>query len=64
MENIVIGNATYNVRRVFVGSKNVSDLIQKRIEKDCSQVLPLTNIIPASYNKPRRDAGYGRNHAQ
>ena len=43
MENIVIGNATYCVSRVFVGNKSVSELIQKqdstawvrRIRKQC-----------------------------
>ena len=64
MENIVIGNATYLVRRVFVGDKNVSELIQNKIENDCSHVLPLTNPVPASYNNSSRSAGWRRNHAQ
>jgi len=64
MENIVIGNATYLVRREFVGNKNVSELIQNKIETDCSHVLPLTNPVPASYNKNSRSAGWRRNHAQ
>ena len=40
MENVVIGNATFVVSRVFVGSQSVSDLIQKRVEETCAQVLP------------------------
>ena len=64
MENIVIGNATYQVRRVFVGNKNVSELIQNEIENDCSHVLPLTSLVPASYNNSGRSAGWRRNHAQ
>lgn len=57
MENVVIGNATYIVSRVFVGTKNVSDLIQKRVEQDNSHVLPLTTPASASYNKDGRNAG-------
>ena len=57
MENIVIGNATYCVSRVFVGNKKVSELIQKRMEENSSQILPLTNSAPASYNKGGRNAG-------
>ena len=56
MENIVIGNATYLVSRVFVGNQNVSELIQKRVEENRSQVLPLTNSASASYNSSGRDA--------
>ena len=57
MENIVIGNATYLVSRVFIGNQNVSELIQKRVEQNRSQVLPLTNSVSASYNNSGRDAG-------
>ena len=32
MENVVIGNATYVVSRVFIGDRNVSEKIQKRVE--------------------------------
>lgn len=63
MENIVIGNATYLVNRVFVGNKNVSELIQKRVEASSSHSLPLTNPASASYNNSGRDAGLRRNHA-
>ena len=41
MENVVIGNATYVVSRVFVGNQNVSELIQKRMEANSSQLLSL-----------------------
>ncbi len=57
MENVVIGNATYLVSRVFVGNKNVSELIQKQVEDHHSQLLPLTNSEPASYNNDGRNAG-------
>lgn len=57
MEKIVIGNATYLVSRVFIGNQNVSELIQKRVEENRSQVLPLTNSVSASYNNSGRDAG-------
>ena len=57
MENIVIGNATYLVSRVFVGNKPVTELIQKRVEDNCSHILPLTNSVSASYNNSGRDAG-------
>ena len=63
MENIVIGNATYVVSRVFVGDRNVSELIQKRVEASSSQLLPLTNSVPASYNDSGTNAGLRRNHA-
>lgn len=63
MENVVIGNATYLVSRVFIGNKNVSELIQKRVEDQCTQFLPLTNPASASYNDSGRSAGLRRNHA-
>ena len=63
MENVVIGNATYVVSRVFIGNRNVSELIQKRVEASSSQLLPLTNSVPASYNNGGRNAGLRRNHA-
>ena len=63
MENIVIGNATYLVSRVFIGNQNVSELIQKRVEENRSQVLPLTNSVPVSYNDSGGNAGLRRNHA-
>lgn len=63
MENIVIGNATYVVNRVFVGTKSVSELIQKKVETTGSQLLPLTNPASASYNNAGRNAGLRRNHA-
>ena len=63
MKNVVIGNATYLVSRVFVGNRNVSELIQERIEGDSSHILPLTNSVPISYNNSGRNAGLRRNHA-
>lgn len=63
MENVVIGNATYLVNRVFVGNRNVSELIQQKVEAECSQLLPLTNSASASYNDGGRNAGSRRNHA-
>lgn len=57
MENIVIGNATYLVSRVFVGNKPVTELIRKRVEDNCSHILPLTNSASASYNNGGRNAG-------
>ena len=55
MENIVIGNATYQVRRVFVGNKNVSELIQNKIENDCSHVLPLSTALKLVKKYSQRD---------
>ena len=63
MENVVIGNATFVVSRVFVGNQTVSDLIQKRIEANSSQILPLTDLASASYNQGGNNAGLRRNHA-
>ena len=63
MENVVIGNATYVVSRVFVGDRNVSELIQKRVEANSSQLLPLTSPPSASYNHSEESAGFRRNHA-
>ena len=63
VKNVVIGNATYVVSRVFVGNRNVSELIQKRVEASSSQLLPLTNSVPASYNDSGINAGLRRNHA-
>lgn len=63
MENVVIGNATYLVNRVFVGERKITDLIQKRIEENCSQLLPLTKSPPASYNDSGEIAGLRRTHA-
>ena len=55
MENVVIGNATFVVSRVFVGNQTVSDLIQKRVEANSSQILPLTDSPSASYNEGGRN---------
>ena len=63
MQNVVIGNATYLVNRVFVGERKITDLIQKRMEETCSQLLPLTTPPSASYNHIEEDAGSRRNHA-
>ena len=63
MENVVIGNATYVVSRVFIGDRNVSELIQKRVEASSSQLLPLTNSVPASYNDSGKSAGLRRKYA-
>ena len=63
MQNVVIGNATYVLNRVFVGERKITDLIQKRMEETCSQLLPLTNSPSASYNHSEEDAGFRRNHA-
>lgn len=63
MENIVIGNATYLINRVFIGNENVSELIQKRVEQNRSHLLPLTSSGTASYNGSGRNAGLRRNHA-
>lgn len=63
MENVVIGNATYQVNRVFVGERKITDLIQKQIEENYSQVLPLTSSPSASYNDNGRIAGFRRSHA-
>ena len=63
MEHVVIGSATYVISRVFVGSQSVSDLIQKRMEANSAQVLPLTDLASASYNQGGKNAGSRRNHA-
>ena len=63
MEHVVIGSATYVISRVFVCSQSVSDLIQKRMEANSAQVLPLTDLAPASYNQGGKNAGLRRNHA-
>ena len=63
MEHVVIGSATYVISRVFVGSQSVSDLIQKRMEANSTQVLPLTDLASASYNQGGKNAGSRRNHA-
>ncbi|MDY4508142.1 MAG: hypothetical protein UEP57_04335 [Oscillospiraceae bacterium] len=53
MHQIVMQNATYQIQRVFVGTKPVSELIQERV---CSapQNFPLTNAAEAPYNKDER----------
>ena len=63
MESVVIGNATYLVSRVFIGNRNVSELIQKRVEESSCQPSPLTNSTPASYNDSEGNAGLRRTHA-
>lgn len=63
MENVVIGNATYLVSRVFVGDQNVSELIQQKVEAESSQLLPLTGPVGTPYNDSGRNAGLRRNHA-
>lgn len=62
MDNIVIGNATYLVNRVFIGNKKVSEIIQSKVENTNFQALPLTNTMPASYNEGGRSEVSWRNH--
>lgn len=50
MESIKMDNTTYLVRRVFVGKKTVSELLQERMEADHSQLLPLTDGRSFPYN--------------
>ncbi|MGM9590804.1 MAG: hypothetical protein ACI3V0_11645 [Faecousia sp.] len=50
MESIQIENTTYLVRRVFVGKKSVPELLQERLQADHSQLFPLTDAVPFSYN--------------
>lgn len=63
MENVVIGNATYLVSRVFVGNQNISELIRQKVESESSQFLPLTSSADTFYNDSGRSAGLRRNHA-
>lgn len=63
MENVIIGNGTYLIERVFVGHQSVTELIQQRVEADCSQLFTLTNPADASYNSGGGNAGSRRNHA-
>lgn len=63
MENVIIGNGTYLIERVFVGHQPVTELIQRRVEADCYHHLHLTNSRPASYNGSGGNAGSRRNHA-
>lgn len=53
MHQIVIQNAAYQIQRIFVGSKPVTDLIQQRV---CSaaQNFPLTNAALTPYNEDQR----------
>lgn len=52
MENIVIDKTTYQVHRIFVGTQNISELIQRRICEDHAQALPLTGTAAIRYNNP------------
>ena len=63
MESVIIGNGTYLIERVFVGSQTVTELIQQRVEADCSQLFTLTNPADAPYNDGGGNAGSRRNHA-
>ena len=63
MENVIIGNGTYLIERVFVGHQSVTELIQQRVETDFSQLFTLTNPAGASYNDSGGNAGSRRNHA-
>ena len=63
MENVIIGNGTYLIERVFVGNQSVTELIQQQVEADCCQLFTLTNPAAASYNGGGGNAGFRRNHA-
>lgn len=54
MQKIVIQNATYQVQRVFVGTKPVCDVIQERVCAQTPQIFPLTNTAPTPYNQDER----------
>lgn len=53
MTEIKIQNATYEIHRVFVGTRPVSELIENRV---CNppQNFPLTSPAAAAYNQEER----------
>ena len=53
--DFIIDHTTYHVHRVFVGSKNINDIISDRIRSEKSQELPLTRENPSAYNSSRED---------
>lgn len=54
MSQIVIQNATYQIQRVFVGTKPVSELIRDRACCQASQIFPLTSGALTPYNQDER----------
>lgn len=50
MDQIVIQNATYQIQRVFSGTKPVSELIQNRVCGQAPRFLPLTKAEAIPYN--------------
>ncbi len=54
MQQIVMQNATYQIQRVFIGTKPASELIQERVCAQTPQILPLTNAALTPYNEDER----------
>ena len=53
MTEIKIQNATYEVHHVFVGTRPVAELIQRRV-RSTPQNFPLTNAALTPYNEDQR----------
>lgn len=53
MTEIKIQNATYKVHHVFVGTRPVAELIQRRV-RSTPQNFPLTNAVAPAYNQDER----------
>ena len=50
-QEITLGQATYQVSRVYAGTRPASELVAERLAKQIfGKILPLTKGTPRSYN--------------
>lgn len=50
MDNMTMGNASYNIQRVFVGKQALTEIILNKVFSENPQFLPLTNPPHIQYN--------------
>ena len=49
-QEITLGQVTYQVSRVYTGTRSASELVAERLVKRLSENPPLTKSTPRSYN--------------
>ena len=57
INKITLNEAVYEVHRVYVGTKTISDIIKERLSESRLHIMPLTNACAAAYNLDGEDRG-------
>ena len=57
INTITLDEGMYEVRRVFAGKKQLSELIIEGLNSSKTHLIPLTNEVESEYNKNGEDRG-------